>query len=276
MTTTASPQSAVASTETPGFRNTFGGEWIKLRTSRGVRRNLLLGALLGIGFAMLLSFIIGATWDDWSNLDRMDFNALETASAGGLFTVIFFSAAAVNFVATEYSSLMIRLTFSVTPRRSSVIVAKACAIGLATLVTGFIASFLMLLLSQAIFGAYDVPTAGVGSGDFWETVLLATAVAPVFPILAIFLTFMLRSTAASLSTVLAIIFVPAMFGALFPDWWRENVIAALPGQASDSIQLGHLTHSDMYLPRGVAVVVVIAWIVVLFIAARTLVRRRDA
>lgn len=262
--------------ESVGFAATLAGEWIKARTSKGVRRNIVLGLLLGVAFSALLSWILGATFDDWAASDVATFNAIEATLAGGLFTAIFFSAAAVNFVATEYTSQMIRLTFSVTPRRTRVIVAKAVVIGVVTLAASLIATFLMLLLGKVIMGAYDVPVYSMGDGTVWETILLVGIVGPFFPVLAVFLTFMLRSTAASLSTVLAVIFVPAMFGGLFPRWWQENVIAALPGPASDSVALSHITDSDMYLSRGLAAVVTVAWVVVLFVVARALVQRRDA
>lgn len=276
--TTATPTAStgVPLDGAPGFGATLAGEWIKLRTSRGVRRNLLLGALLGIALSVLLAFIVGNTFDGWSTADVATFVPLETALAGQFFVAIFFLAAAVNFVATEYSSQMIRLTFAVTPRRPRVIAAKACVIAAATFVAGLVTTVLMLGVSQIVMGAYDVPHTGLGEWRFWETVLLVTVTIPVFPLLAVFITFILRSTAASLSTVLALLFIPSMFGGLFPKWWQENIIAAFPGPATDSINVGHLTTSDLYLPRGVAVVAVVAWIAVLYVVSRAYVNRRDA
>ncbi len=259
-----------------GFGAALASEWIKARTSKGVRRNLLLGVLLGVGFSVLIAWALGATYDSWSAEDVATFNPLETSLAGGLFTAIFFSAAGVNFVAREYSSRMIRLTFAATPRRTRVIAAKAVVIGVLTLAATFVTTVAMIVVARLITGAYDMPAITFGDGQVWTTIALVSIVGPVFPVLAVFLTFMLRSTAASLSTVLALIFVPSMFGPLFPDWWKENVIAALPGPASDSVALSHIVDSDLYLPRGVAAVVTVAWIVVFFVAARAIVSRRDA
>ncbi len=249
---------------------------MKARTSKGVRRNILLGLLLGVGFSILLTWVMGATFHDWSAADVATFNALEVTLVGSLFTAIFFCAAAVNFVATEYSSQMIRLTFAVTPRRTRVILAKAVVIGVLTLIAAFVATLAMVVAGRVIMGAYDMPIYGLGEGRVWETIVLVTVVGPVLPVLAVFLTFMLRSIAASLSTILAIMFVPAMFGGLFPEWWQKHVIAALPSQASDSVALSHIADSDMYLPRGLAAVVTVAWIVVFFVVARVIVNRRDA
>ncbi len=275
-TTASAPAGARPEQGAPTFGATFAGELIKLNTSRGVRRNLLLGALLGIGFTVLICVVTGATFDNLDAAQRATVNSLETSLAGNLFLVIFFGAAAVNLVATEYSSKMIRLTFSVTPRRTPVIVAKACAIGIATLLAALVAMFVMLAAGAFILGAYDVPHVGLGDRELWETLVRSAVVAPVIPVIGVFVTFMLRGTAASLSTVLAIVFVPLMFGGLFPRWWQENVIAALPGPAADSIAIGNLSSSDLHLPVGFAVVAIVAWIVVLFAAARTVVMRRDA
>jgi len=258
-----------------GFGATVASEWIKLRTSRGVWRNLLLGGLLGIGLTVLVAVAVGASFDGWNAADVATFEPLQTGLIGTLLTTIFFSAAGVNYVASEYGSRMIRLTFSVTPRRSRVILAKVIAISVATLIAGFIAIFAMLALSQMILGAYGAPNVGVGDGQFWETFLLTTAVAPVFPVLAVLLTFMLRSTAAALSSVLAILFVPAMFGGFLPEWWQKNVLSALPGAATDSVSIGDLMSSDDDLSRGLAAIVLVGWIVVFIVAARAVVERRD-
>jgi ABC-2 type transport system permease protein len=98
---------------------------------------------------------------------------------------------------------------------------------------------------------------------------------PLFPVIGIAVTVVLRSTAASLSAVLALIFVPSMFGSLLPSWWQRNVLSLLPGPASDSIAIGHLNESDMHLQPVVAVVV-IAWLAALLVLARVLLYRRDA
>lgn len=269
------PGSAVPPTG-PGLGAAFQSEWIKLRTARSPRRNLLLGTLLGVGFSALLGLVVGATFSDWPAADQADFDPLLFSLSGGMFTAIFFAAVGVNVVASEYTSGMIRLTLTVTPKRSRVLYAKGLAVTLATFVFGAIAAVGMFASSQAIFAAYDLPTAGLGTAEVWRTLLLISVISPLFPVIAVAITVMLRSTAAALSTVLALIFAPSIFGGLLPRWWQENIISLLPGPASDSVAIGHLADSSMYLHPAPAVGVLVVWLVVLYGLANVVLNRRDA
>ena len=53
---------------------------------------------------------------------------------------------------------------------------------------------------------------------------------PFFPLIGLALGFLLRSTAGAITAVLAIIWLPDMFGGLLPMWWPENVLSLLPGR----------------------------------------------
>src|SRR5690606_18088052 len=187
-----------------------------------------------------------------------------------------FAAVGVNVVASEYTSGMIRLTMTATPRRSRVVLAKVIAVAVATLVAGTVALIGMLVSSQFIFSANDLPTLSWSDGDVWRTAIAISVMSPLFPVFAVLLTFLLRSTAASLSTVLALIFAPSIFGSLLPGWWQRNVISLLPGPASDSVALGHLNSSAMYLQPVAAALVVVAWLAGALAFTLFVVNRRDA
>lgn len=276
MTTDTATPAVPSVRHDPGFGATFGSEWAKLRTARAPRRNLVLGTGLGIAFSVLLAVIMGATFSEWSPTEQADFDPLLYPLSGSLFIAIFFAAVGVNVVASEYTSGMIRLTLTTTPRRRRVLTAKALAVALATFVFGLVAMAGMFGVSHLIYGAYDLPTADLASGRAVRTFALIALIGPLFPVIAVFVTFLLRSTAAALSTVLALIFAPSIFGGLLPRWWRENVISLLPGPASDSVAIGHLSESDMYLHPVLGFVVVVAWVVVFSTLARLVLDRRDA
>jgi hypothetical protein len=73
-----------------------------------------------------------------------------------------------------------------------------------------------------------------------------------------------------------VFFAPAMFGGLIPNWWQENVLSLLPSSAGDSLSLGHVVDSDMYLDPLPAAIVVVAWLVITIGAAYVTLTRRDA
>jgi len=133
----------------------------------------------------------------------------------------------------------------------------------------------MLGLSQIVFKANDLPTASL-DGDVWRLIIANAVLGQLVTVLAVPLTLLLRRTAAALSATIALVFAPAMLGGLLPQWWSENVISLLPGPAADNLVLGHVDDSDIFLPAGLALLVVIAWILLAIVVTRTVINRRDA
>lgn len=259
----------------PGLGATISSEWLKLRTSRAPRRNLVLGAVLGVAFSALISFANAATFDEWTLAQRIEFDPISFSLAGTLFVTIFFVAVGVNVVMAEYTSGMIRTTFSATPHRGRVLLAKATVVAIATSVVGFLASVAMLVVSQLIFAAYDLPTVELGDADLWRVLIGLLVLTPVFPVLSVVAAFVMRTTAGAICTMLALLFVPSMFGGLLPGWVQRNVLSLLPGAASDSLSMGHLSDSPQYLNPAVAAVVVVVWIVGSLLLTRLDLDRRD-
>lgn len=260
----------------PGLGDTVASEWLKLRTSRAPRRNLLIGVLLGTAFSALLSFAAAATFDEWTLAQRMEFDPISYSLSGGLFVSIFFIAVGVNVVTSEYATGMIRLTFAATPNRGRVLLGKVIVVSIATTVAGFAATVAMLVVGQVVFSAYDLPTVGPGDVDLWRTIVSMTVLTPVFPVLSVVAAFLMRSTAAAVSSMLALLFVPSLFGALLPGWVQRNVLSLLPGAASDSVAIGHLVDSPTYLHPVAAAAVLVGWMVGALLLARFDLDRRDA
>lgn len=276
MTSTAPDTTAVAPPRPePGFGATVRSEWIKARTARAPRRNLVLGTVLSIGVSLLLSVTVGATFDEWTPAQQADFDPVVFPLSGSLLLAIFYVAAVVGLVAPEYTSGMIRTTFTSTPRRRRILLAKAVVAAVATGVATLIALVGMIWGSQLVYSAYDLPTVGAGDGDLWRTAVALVVTGPLFPVLAVAIAFILRSAAAAVASTLALIFAPSMFGSLLPDWWQRNVISLLPGPTADSLALGHLQDSPQYLAPLPAAAVIVAWLIGSVAVAGRVLERRD-
>ena len=259
----------------PGFRAALGAEWAKLRSSRGARRSLPLGTVLGIGLTALVAAVLGATYDDLNAVDRADFDPLDAALAGGLIPAFFFTVVAVKVVTSEFASGMIRLTLTATPRRGRVLAAKGLVVGIATMMLGIVTNAGMLLVSTVILDVYSVPTVDLGGGDALRALIGSTLLGPMVPLMGVAVATLVRGTAAALSTVVALVMAPYFLGML-PGWWQRNVVSLLPGPASDSLAIGHLESSETYLHPIAAAIVVAAWMVGLFALAQAVFVRRDA
>lgn len=266
--------------DTPGsiisFTATLASEWTKLVTVRSTWITLALALFVSTGITALVSWATGWSWSDWDAADQADFDPVLSSLAGSIFGSILFVVLGVNLVATEYASGMIRQTMTVTPRRGRVLLAKVLVVSVIAMVAGIVVNVATFLTGQAVFAAYDIPTASLSDGDAFRAVVLGTAVtAPVLPILGISMAFLFRSGAIAITVVLAIIFMPSFFGPLIPQRWQEDVLAFLPGNASNSIATGNLDDSPMYLDTWLAAVVLAVWMVVFIGGTHIVLNRRD-
>ncbi len=277
MTATTAPRATSgADWPDPGLGAALRAEWIKARSARSPRRNLVLGTVLGIGLSLLLSFAAGASFSDWTPAQQADFDPITYTMSGALPMTIFYVAAVVGLVAPEYSSGMIRLTLLATPSRWRVLFAKVIVATAATSVGSLVTVVGMLAGGQLIFAAHDLPTVSLLEGDVARTVAMLVLTGPVFPVVAVVAAFVLRSAAGAVTATLALVFVPSMFGGLLPSWWERNVLSLLPGAAADSLSLGHLIDSPQHLHPLSAVVVLLVWIAGPLVLAGRMLTIRDA
>jgi hypothetical protein len=134
----------------------------------------------------------------------------------------------------------------------------------------------MFLVGQAIFSSYGIETASLGDEDAFRMVLGICLGQPLFPLIGAGLAVLLRNTAGAITTVMALIFAPSIFGPLLPSWWQENILRYLPGPASDNLARINDTDSMLYMGAGMAGAVVVGWIVIFIGAAYVTLTRRDA
>jgi ABC-2 type transport system permease protein len=263
------------------FWATLASEWTKLTSVRSFYVTALATLVLAIGLSASVSLIIASTWSEWGPIERASFDPILMSLFGLVFSSILLTLIAVSFVASEYATGMIRTTLTATPRRGRVLLAKVMIITVVTIVLGFVSVIASFLIGQAIFDANGMRSATLGDADAWRAVIGLGLTAAVFPLIGASLAVLFRSTAAAIATVLAIIFTPAIFGAMLPAWWQENVLRYLPDRAVDSITIGHLFSGiggldfGQYLDLGAGIAVTVAWLALFLGAATVALLRRD-
>jgi ABC-2 type transport system permease protein len=271
--------SALQSNETPRavrFGDTLASEWMKLTSLRSTYITLGLGLILSIGMSALVSLAVGSTFDDWNAEDQAEFEPIMFSMVGIVLGGIVYAVFGVMAVTGEYASRMIRLTLTATPRRGRVLAAKVILVTVLMLIFGLLTMVGMFLVGQAILDSYGMPTAALGDSDAQRAVFGLAALAPLFPVIGLALGVLLRSTASAITAVLAIIWLPEIFGGLLPMWWRENVLSLLPGPAADSIASGHITDSPMYSDPLLGGAVTVIWLVLFLGAAYLRLQKQDA
>jgi ABC-2 type transport system permease protein len=258
------------------FSATLRSEWTKLRSLRSTKVMLAAGLLLALALSALLANVVGNTWDDWKPADRRDYEPIGAALIGQLASAILFLVLGVKAATAEYGSGMMRLTLTATPRRGRVLAAKGLVVAAVTLVAALVCNVAMFLMAQVILSAYGLETTSLGDGDALRAVLASSALAPLFPVIGLALGIALRSTAATIIAVLAVIFVPPFLGGVLPRSWQGDALEYVPMAASDAIALGHLPGAAEGLSPAVAALVVAGWLVVFLGGAWALFERRDA
>lgn len=276
ITATTNRETAQSSSAIP-FKATLASEWTKLITMRSTWITLTLAAIMSIGVTALFSWITGWTWDDLSVTDQANVNPIELSFIGVAFSGILLVMLGVSIVTSEYDSGMMRLTMTVTPNRGRIVRAKALIIAAVAIVAGLVISVANFLVAQAIFDAHGLATSSLGDADAFRAIVVGAVVTgPVFPLLGTALAFIFRSSALAITTVLALIYAPTMFGGLLPRRWQEDVLAWLPGQATDSFAVGHLYPDDpMFLGAAAGLFAAAVWTIGSLVVATIVLNRRD-
>jgi ABC-type transport system involved in multi-copper enzyme maturation permease subunit len=251
-------------------------EWTKLRSLRSTWIIVSLAIGLSIGFSALIALSSGLTHENWNDTVRDAFDPVLTTNSGSLFGCIFLIVLGVTAVTSEYSSGMIRTTFTGNPRRLEVLAAKTMVVGLIGLVITAVSIPGMFLVSQPIFAHYGLETASISDSDTYRilariilTQMLNYAVIPFA------IAWLLRSAASAIAVSLGFLWLPWMLNPVLPTWVKENILRYLPDVAANS--LSGITKADtpQYLSQAPATVVIALWLTGLLAAAAYVLNRRD-
>ncbi len=274
MTTEMMSSTAAVASSVPRVRfiDTLASEWFKLTTLRSTYVTLGLGVMLSIAMTALVSLAVGSTQDELP----ADLAPATFSLVGNLFALTISAVFGVMAVTGEYSSGMVRLTLTATPRRSRMFWAKFLLVTPIMLVFGLITTLGMFLVGQLVLGAYGLPATDLGDPDARRLVLGIGALMPVFPLIGLALGFLLRSTAGAITSVLALLWLPVFLVEFFPMWWRANVFSLFPGAGVDSLTLSHIDDSPMYSDPAIGALIVVAWLAAFISAAYVSFSRRDA
>ena len=264
------------STVTParvGFGATVAAEWSKATSQRSARVTLACCVLLGSLVTGLLGWVVLATWDDWPAEERATFDPVDAAQIGMIVVVLLVTVLGVTVVTSEYSSRMITLTLTATPRRERVLLAKVLVVAGLAVVTTVVSLAAMQLVGLVLYRGLDSPP--VDASDAARLLLGSIAGAPLLPVIAVCVAFMLRSAAGSVAAILGLVLGPAFFGPLLPRWWEQEGQRYLPTAAADSLLLPTVD-PELALQPWVAVLTLAVWLAAFLGGAAAMLIRRDA
>jgi len=254
------------------FIDTLSSEWSKLISLRATHVTLGLGFALSVATTAIVALAVGSAEGNWSK----NFSPITTSMTGNVFAIIVFSVFGALVSSREYSNGMIRLTLSATPSRHRVFFAKAIIVGATMIVVGLATTVAMFLVGQSVLGAYGRPTATLADGDAQRMVFGLGLAMAFFPLIGLALGVALRSSAGAITSVLGLLWLPQIFGAIIPVWWRENILCYLPSNGIDSLTASHIEDSPAFPDPTLGAFIAAAWLFGMLAFAYVSFLRRDA
>jgi hypothetical protein len=156
----------------------------------------------------------------------------------------------VLIITAEYSSGMIRTTFTAVPQRGYLLAIKATVFGLVTFVVAAITTFVTFFASQWILNR-DSRHLGVSltSPNALRIVVGAALYLTLCGLLGVALGALLRSTPAAITTLAGLLFIlPIMMDFLPVSWHRDANAQWLPSNAG--LQIIEKTTQPRQFSRG--------------------------
>jgi hypothetical protein len=247
-------------------------EWTKLRSLRSTRWSLLAASILTIGFPVLAAAVISAHWGHRSPAERANFHPLDVSLIGSQIAQLAVGVLGVLVITGEYSTGMIRASFTAVPKRLPVLWAKTVVFALITFALMLPAVLVAFFASQSIlsrhhaqisFSHSHVPRALIGAA------LYLTVIA----VFSLSLGAILRNTAGGIATFAAILFVIPPLMNVFPQSWNDAISPYLPSNAGRAIL--SITPDSSSLAPWTGLGVFSAYAVAALAVAAVLLVRRD-
>jgi len=259
-------------------RNQLRAEWTKVATEPGTAWILALICLLtvAVGAATAAVTRCGAGTGCTIDPTRVSLTGIEVGQA-----VV--AVLAVLVISSEYSTGMIRTTFTAMPRRWTVLAAKAAvltglvlAVALVTVAASLVAGRL-LLAGNGITAAHGFAVVSLTHGPTVRAAAGSVLYLALVGLLTLGIATIVRDSAAATGAVLGILYVPpvvALFLGSAPAWqrWVERYT---PTNAGLTILNTTGLRGEVISPwAGLGVLA--AWAAAALLAAAVLLHRRDA
>ncbi|HWF16795.1 MAG TPA: ABC transporter permease [Acidimicrobiales bacterium] len=245
-------------------------EWTKLRTLSSTWRTAVTAVVISIALGAVLCVSQAGQWASMSAQQRSAFDPT-ACSLGGFFLVgaVLLGALAVRTVTAEYSTGMIRSTFTATPTRRLVLTAKAAVTAAFAFPVALFAAVVSFEVGQRVFVGKHLQ-ATFGSPGVLQALIFAALAVSLVAIIGVGLGGLIRHTAGATTALVLVIVGGAMLGQFLPAGLRQY----LPGTAFEAAVTVHW--SAGLLRPGIAIIVLGVYAGIALVAASLRVAHRDA
>jgi hypothetical protein len=249
--------------------DTFRAEWTKLRTLRSTWFTVGGAVVTSVALAALICVASVSQWDKMSPPQRADFDATSTALIGVLFAAAILGSLAVRAITSEYTTGMIRVTFTAIPGRRGVLAAKAAILATIAFPVALATNLASFFVGRQILSAKDIPMS-LGQPGVWKAIMFGAFAVSAVTVLGLGLGGIIRRTAGATTALLLVIMGSQIFGLALPAGVRQY----LPGTALQAVT--SVQHTAGLLSPGKGLAVMAAYAVMAVAVASRLIASRDA
>jgi hypothetical protein len=209
-------------------------EWTKLRSLRSTRWSLLAASVLTIGFPVLAAALISAHWGHRSPHERANFHPLDVSLIGSQIAQLAVGVLGVLVITGEYSTGMIRASFTAVPKRLPMLWAKTVVFALITFALMLPAVLIAFFASQSILSRHHAQIS-FSHSHVARALIGAALYLTVIAVFSLSLGAILRNTAGGIATFAAILFVIPPLMNVLPQSWNDSISPYLPSNAGRAI-----------------------------------------
>jgi ABC-2 type transport system permease protein len=247
----------------------FRAEWTKLLTLPSNWRTAVITVVMAIGFGALAVSSQVSQWHSMSAQQQRAFDPTSVSLSSVIITTVILGALAARSVTGEYSTGMIRSTFTAMPVRKAVLVAKAAAVAAFVFPVALLCNVVSFVIGQRILTGKHLEVTFTHPGVLLA-IILGTLAVSLIAIVGVGLGGIIRHTAGA-ATALAVIIVGGLtIGQYLPTGVRQD----LPATAMQATLTVH--RSAGLLSPGMAIVVLAVYAAVALAAASMRAAHRDA
>jgi len=248
-------------------RDLLASEWTKFRSVRSTYWSLLVAVVTPVAVSAVVAFAFTSARNQGPPPDPLLPGVISLEYA-----LIAVSVMGVLAFSAEYSTGLIRVTFTAAPRRRAVLAAKAVVLGAVTLAAGELVAFVSFWLVQAVLAGHRQGVS-LGRPGVAGAVLAAGLLLCICGLLGLALGAIIRHTAGGIAATVAVILVPGIL-ALLPAPWNGRLGRFTLLQAARQVSALHPAAN--LLSPGWSLLVLLAWPAAALGAAAVLITRRDA
>ncbi len=257
-----------------GLGAVLSSEWTKFVSVRSTVWTLIITAATGVGIGAIVTSAQAARFATRSLHAQTLFDPTRSSLSGLLFAQLAVGVLGVLVVSAEYSTGTIRATFSAVPRRPLVLVAKAALFGAVIFVVGEAVSFVAFVVGQGILSG-KTPTASLSDPTVVRAVVSGGLYLTALGLMALGLAWILRHTAAAISTYVAVLLILPIIADVLPSSFSSDIDRFLPADIGTVMLSVNYHGSDPFGPWA-SFALLCGYAAALLIIGGVLLVRRDA